>query len=78
MLSPLEETASKAELDPQRYGVVLATEDGRRGVLLPDIKEIRTVEQQLTLARCKGGIGEFEPVRIQRFTVIKFREEDCP
>ena len=76
VLSPLEETASKAELDPQRYGVVLATEDGRRGVLLPDIKEIRTVEQQLTLARCKGGIGESEPVRIQRFAVKKFREED--
>jgi len=73
---PLEEVASTAELDPRRYGVVIATEDGRSGVLLPDVKGVETVEQQLTLARHKGGIGEFEPVRIQRFAVKKFREED--
>jgi AmmeMemoRadiSam system protein A len=73
---PLEEVTSTAELDPRRYGVVLATEDNRRGILLADVKGIKTVEQQLTTARLKGGIGEFEPVRIQRFAVKKFREED--
>jgi AmmeMemoRadiSam system protein A len=76
VLLPLEEVTSTAELDPRRYGVVLATEDYRRGLLLPDVKGINTVEQQLTAARHKGGIGEFEPVRIQRFAVKKFREED--
>jgi AmmeMemoRadiSam system protein A len=76
VLFPLEEVASIAELDPQRYGVVLAAEDNRRGLLLPDVKGIKTVEQQLTTARLKGGIGQFEPVRIQRFAVKKFREED--
>jgi AMMECR1 domain-containing protein len=55
---------------------MLATEDNRRGVLLPDVKGIKTVGQQLTTARRKGGIGEFEPVRIQRFAVKKFCEED--
>jgi hypothetical protein len=44
--------------------------------LLPDVKGIKTVGQQLTTARRKGGIGEFEPVRIQRFAVKKFCEED--
>ena len=76
VLFPLEEVTSTAELDPQRYGVVLTTEDNRRGLLLPDVKGIKTVEQQLTTARLKGGIGEFEPVRIQRFVVKKFCEED--
>jgi MEMO1 family protein len=76
VLSPLEEVASTAELDPQRYGVVLTTEDDRRGLLLPDVKGIETVEQQLASARLKGGIGEFEPVRMQRFAVKMFREED--
>jgi len=76
VLFPLEEVTSPAELDPQRYGVVLTTEDNRRGLLLPDVKGIKTVEQQLTTVRLKGGIGEFEPVRIQRFVVKKFREED--
>ena len=64
MLFPLEEVTSTAKLDPQRYGVVLATEDNRRGLLLPDVKGIKTVEQQLSTARHKGGIGKFEPVRI--------------
>ena len=73
---PLEEVASPAELDPRRYGVVVATEDGRCGVLLPDVKGVDTVEQQLAIARRKGDIDEFEPVRIQKFAVKKFREED--
>jgi AmmeMemoRadiSam system protein A len=73
---PMQEVASTAELDPRRYGVVLATGDGRRGILLPDVKGIETVEQQLEAARRKGGIGELEPVRIHRFAVNKSREED--
>jgi len=73
---PLEEVTSTAELDPRRYGVVLTAEDNRCGILLADVKGIETVEQQLTTARRKGGIGEFEPVRMQRFAVKKFREED--
>jgi len=73
---PPEEITSTAELDARRFGVVAATEDGRYGVLLPDLEGIETAEQQVAIARRKGGIGEFEPVRIQRFTVKKFREED--
>ncbi len=76
VLCPLEEVASTAELDPQRYGVVLTTEDGRRGLLLPDVKGVKTIEEQLEGARYKGGICESEPVRIQRFAVKKFSEED--
>ena len=76
VLFPLEEVTSTAELDPRLYGVVLTTEDNRRGLLLPDVKGIKTVEQQLATARLKGGIDESEPVRIQRFTVKKFCEED--
>jgi AMMECR1 domain-containing protein/aromatic ring-opening dioxygenase LigB subunit len=76
VIMPLEDVASPAELDPRHYGVVVAAADGRRGVLLPGIKEIQTVEQQLDLARLKGGIDESEPVRIQRFAVVKFGGED--
>jgi AMMECR1 domain-containing protein len=73
---PPEEVASSAELDPRCYGIVVATADGRRGVLLPDVEGVETVGQQLAIARSKGDIGESEPVRIQRFAVMKFREED--
>jgi MEMO1 family protein len=68
----LEEVASPAELDAARYGVVVAADDGRRGVLLPGIPGIETVEEQLAIARRKGGIGGFETVRVQRFAVKKF------
>jgi MEMO1 family protein len=76
VLFPLEEVASPAELDPQRYGIVLTTGDGRRGLLLPDVKDVKTIGEQLEGARYKGGICESEPVRIQRFAVKKFREGD--
>jgi AmmeMemoRadiSam system protein A len=76
VLMPLEDVASPAELDPQRYGLVLTTEDGRRGLLLPDVKGVKTVEEQLAGVRYKAGIFESEPVRIQRFEVKKFRDED--
>jgi len=76
VLFPLETVTSAAELDPRRYGIMLATGDGRRGVLLPDVEGVDTVEQQLAIARSKGGIGESEPVRMQRFAVRKFSEQD--
>jgi AmmeMemoRadiSam system protein A len=73
---PPEEVSSPAELDPQRYGVVVLTADGRRGALLPEIEGVETVQHQLEIARRKAGIGRGEPVRLQRFAVLKFREEN--
>jgi AmmeMemoRadiSam system protein A len=74
VIHSVKEIASEEELCPQRYGVVVSTEDGRRGVLLPGMKEIQTGEQQLALARGKGGIDLFEPVKLQRFEIDQFTE----
>ncbi len=68
------EDADEAGLNPDRFGVIVSTGDGRRGVLLPGIEEIRTVKQQLQLARRKGGIDADERVNIQRFQVNRFVE----
>jgi AMMECR1 domain-containing protein len=73
---PPEEVASPAELDPRKYGVVVLTEDGRRGALLPEIEGVETVHHQLEIARRKAGIGRGESVRLQRFAVLKFCEEN--
>jgi AmmeMemoRadiSam system protein A len=75
VLHPTEKVSSASELDPARYGVVVSTEDGRRGLLLPGIAEIETVEQQVGLARQKGRIGPHEPVILQRFQVDHFEEQ---
>jgi AmmeMemoRadiSam system protein A/AmmeMemoRadiSam system protein B len=76
VLHPPEKISSPAELDPARYGVIVTGADGRHGLLLPGIEEIRTPEQQLRLARKKGGIDPNEPVKLQRFEVDHFKESD--
>jgi len=72
ILSP-PEPASPEELDPKRYGVIV--ESGpRRGLLLPDLEGVETVEEQLEIAKQKAGILPDEPVRIYRFTVERHEE----
>jgi AmmeMemoRadiSam system protein A len=74
VLHSMETICSPDELNPARYGVVVSTEDGRRGLLLPAIEEVKTVGQQLGIARRKAGIGAREPVKMQRFQVDHFEE----
>lgn len=68
VLSPLEAISGPGELDPKRYGVVVS-QGLRRGVLLPDLEGIDTVEQQVHFAKLKAGIPADARVRLQRFTV---------
>lgn len=60
------------ELDPKRYGVIVAS-GGRRGVLLPDLEVVDTVEEQLRITRMKAGILPDEDVEIYRFEVKRYR-----
>lgn len=71
VLGPLEPAEGPQDLDPARFGVVVSTADGRRGVLLPALEGIDRVEQQLDVARRKAGISPLEPVRLSRFTVVR-------
>lgn len=58
-------------LDPRRYGVIV--ESGpRRGLLLPDLEGVDTVEDQVSIARRKAGIDPHEPVKLYRFEVIRY------
>ena len=75
VLHSMEKVSSAVELDPAHYGVVVSTEDGRLGLLLPGIANIKTGGQQLGLARKKGWIGPDEPVMLQRFQVDHFEEQ---
>ena len=60
--------ASAAQLDVRRYGVIVQSGE-RRGLLLPDLAGIDTVEEQVRIARRKGNIGEREKVQLWRFEV---------
>jgi AmmeMemoRadiSam system protein A len=76
VLHSIQEVAAADELDPRRYGVIVSTGDGRRGLLLPGIESIKSRAQQLRLARKKGWIDLDEPVTVQRFEVDHFEEPD--
>ena len=43
----------------------------KRGLLLPDLDGVDSVEQQIDIARQKGGILPGEKIRLQRFEVIR-------
>jgi AMMECR1 domain-containing protein len=45
----------------------------RRGLLLPDIEGVSSVEEQIAIAKAKGGILPEEPVDLFRFTVQRLR-----
>ncbi len=72
VLSEPEPIESPAQLDVKRYGVIVSSEDGyRRGLLLPDLDGVDTVEEQISIARRKGGISPDERVKLQRFEVTR-------
>ena len=58
------------ELDVKRYGVIV-TKGCKRGLLLPNLDGIESVEEQIAVARRKAGIGEEEDITLERFEVIR-------
>ncbi|MDR3598619.1 AmmeMemoRadiSam system protein A [Clostridium sp.] len=67
------EPCSKGELDPKKYGVIVSV-GMRRGLLLPDLEGVDTVEEQLQIACDKGNIDFDEDYNIERFEVIRYKE----
>jgi len=65
----LPKPATRSQLDPQKYGLLVSTADGRRGLLLPDIPGVETAEDQITICKRKAGILPDEKVSLQIFTV---------
>jgi AmmeMemoRadiSam system protein A len=71
------EACTLADLDPQDYGVIV--EAGfRRGVLLPALSGVDTVDLQVTIARQKAGIPDDQPFDVRRFRVTRYRQGDAP
>ena len=70
VLGAPEPVDSPAALDPKTYGVIVSC-GGRRGLLLPDLDGVDSVEAQLSIALQKGGIRENETYKIERFKVVR-------
>lgn len=58
VLMPAEK-ASKEDLDPKKYGVIVS-KGFRSGLLLPDLEGVDTVDEQLRIALSKAGIKQSE------------------
>jgi AmmeMemoRadiSam system protein A len=71
VLSPPERVNGKEELNHKVYGVIV-TSGQRRGLLLPDLEGVNSVEEQLRIARTKAGIGPGEEVEIFRFRIKRY------
>ena len=75
VLSKPEDVSSFDELDPHQYGVIVQS-DGKRGLLLPDLDGVDTVQKQIEIACRKGDILPDSDISIMRFTVTRHQVSD--
>ena len=73
ILSEPERIRSISDLDPKKYGVIVI-KGYKKGLLLPDLEGVDTVEEQLRIAKMKAGISPSEEdIEILRFTVERYK-----
>ena len=71
VLSPAERISSKDELDVKRYGVIVS-KGMKRGLLLPNLEGVDSVDEQLSIALRKAGLSEREKnYALERFEVVR-------
>lgn len=59
-------------LEPKVYGLIVES-DYRRGLLLPNLDGINSVEEQIRIALNKGGINPNDVYKMYRFTVERHK-----
>ncbi len=72
VLMPAEDIESLAELDPNKYGVIV-NKGHRRGLLLPNLEGIDSAEEQVDIALKKAGIHPTENYSLERFEVVRHK-----
>ena len=72
VLSPPEKIEDIKELDPKKYGIILVC-GNRKGLLLPDLEGVDTVDEQIRITRLKACIIPEEETEIYRFEVKRYK-----
>jgi len=72
VLARPEPIADKSALDVKKYGVIV-TSGYRRGLLLPNLDGVDTVDEQVAIALQKGGIRPDDDYALERFEVIRHK-----
>ncbi len=65
------EPTTYEKLDPKKYGVIVR-QGYKRGLLLPDLEGVDTVDYQIEIAKQKAGITSGD-VELERFEVIRHK-----
>jgi AmmeMemoRadiSam system protein A len=73
VLTEPERVNGPEDLDPVRYGIIVR-QGPFTGLLLPDLPQVRTVEEQVGIACLKAGIYPGGEIELYRFTVDRFEE----
>lgn len=63
---------NKSKLNIKKYGIIVKSFDGRSGLLLPNLPEIKNVDEQISIARQKAGISPDEKILMYRFTTKRY------
>jgi AmmeMemoRadiSam system protein A len=72
ILSPPEKVKDLKELDPKKYGIILVC-GNRKGLLLPDLDGVDTVDEQIRITRIKACILPEEETELYRFDVKRYK-----
>ncbi len=70
VLSEPEPVKSKDDLDVEKYGVIVSY-GSKKGLLLPNLEGIDTVDEQLDIALRKANIRPGENYTMERFEVVR-------
>lgn len=76
ILEKLIKIVSTSELNPKEYGIIVKSLENplKSGLLLPDLEEIKTKEEQVFFACHKAGINiKKEPIEIYKFKAKKYK-----
>ena len=72
VLTRPEPVKSQEQLDHKKYGVIVEA-GWRKGLLLPDLEGVNTVDEQIDICRLKAGIEPDEKVKLYRFEVKRYK-----
>jgi AmmeMemoRadiSam system protein A len=72
VLAPPEKVTDLQELNPKKYGIILVC-GNRKGLLLPDIEGVDTIDEQIRITRLKACILPEEETEMYRFEVKRYK-----
>ena len=72
VLTKPEPIEGRDQLDPKRYGVIVEC-GARKGLLLPDLEGVDSVDYQIDICCQKADIDPDEPIKLYRFEVKRYK-----